>query len=233
MALLFLQACTDEAVELLPSPSPTQSQDPTPLNTPEATSTAPSTATPSPLSGTPSAGFEAFRAFGRDIAAAIASSNAAFFADRGVEIDVVCRGDEQLGQCMNQPSGTVLRGIPGGAWRSDAGGVTARADFLKMVSDWFAAAIPTESDNHGDGSPRLIALAETQNGEFMAIASLIRDTGSPMGIQRQCRVFRFLPAEGDWELPGEYFCYSSAVSEDWLTGFCGQCYQSWESWTTQ
>jgi len=224
-----IAACSEEEEEPASSTSATVSFAPT--QTAEPQLTALPTAEPTLVPGTPSPNFEAFRAFAAEIDAAVVAGDAAFFADRGVEVEITCRGDEQLGQCTNQPAGTVIRGIPGYAWRSDAGGVNPRADFEEFVSDWFAAAIPDESDDRGGGAPRLFALAQSSEDEFLAIASLIRDTGSYPNIQRQCRVFRFSFVDGNWVLRGEVFCYATLVSEDWLSGACAECYDYWEPWT--
>ena len=227
LAVLISVGCSEEqeeepsafsATATLQSPSPTPHVSRSRSPTPE----------PIWVSGSASAYFEAFRAFAAEIDAAIASGNAEFFAARGVEIEVTCKGDEQLGQCVNQPVGTILRGIPGGAWQSDAFGVSPRADYEQLVSQWFASALPNESDKYGDGAPRLIALAQWSDEEVLAIGSLIRDIGSQQGIQRQCRVFRFSLVGENWVLPGELFCYATATSDDWLSGTCAECYDYWE-----
>jgi hypothetical protein len=220
-------ACSGDEEEPAPSASATT------VATSSPTSVAPSTATPTgeatPGVGSPSPDFAAFRAFAAEVEAATAVGDAAFFADRGIEIEVICRGDEQLGQCMNEPAGTVIRGIPGAAWLSDASALIPRADYEVLVSEWFAAAIPGESDGHGNGTPRLVALGQSSEGEFLAIASLIRDAGAS-SIQRQCRAFRFSLVDGSWALRGEIFCYATATSDDWLSGACVECYDYWEAW---
>jgi hypothetical protein len=227
-AIVILVGCSEEKEAEPPTPSATatlESASPTAYVSPSAS------ATPEPtrITGSPSADFEQFRVFAAEIDVAIASGNAEFFAARGVEMEVTCKGDEQLGQCTNQPAGTIIRGIPGAAWRSDAGALIPRAEYGPFVSEWFTSALPNESDKYGGGSPRLLALAESSAGEQRAIASLIRDAGAS-SIQRQCRVFRFSLVDGSWVLSGEYFCYATQTSEDWLSGQCSQCYAYWESW---
>jgi hypothetical protein len=98
-----------------------------------------------------------------------------------------------------------------------------------MVSEWFTSALPDESDNQGDGAPRLFALAQSSEEELLAITSLIRDAGAS-AIERQCRVFRFSLVDGNWALLGELFCYATVASEDWLSGSCAECYDYWEPW---
>src|SRR6266567_445409 len=158
LVVSLVARCSDEEVTPAPSPSPAFSPQPSQSPAPQPTNSP--TAEPSPSLGTASIDFETFRSFAVDIDAAITAGDAGFFATRGVEVEVVCRGDEQLGQCMNQSAGTVIRGIPGFAWRSDAGGLNSRADFEQLVLQWFQAAIPSESDIHGNGAPRLLALAQ-------------------------------------------------------------------------
>ena len=198
--------------------------------TPQVSRSASPTPEPTRISGSPSADFEQFRAFAAEIDTAIASGSSAFFAARGIETEITCKGDEQLGQCTNQPAGTIIRGIPGGAWQSDAFALTPRADYEQLVSQWLASALPNESDKYGNGAPRLIALAQSSNEEMLAIASLIRDIGSQQGVQRQCRVFRFSLVDGNWMLPGGLFCYATPASDDWVSGSCIECYDYWEPW---
>jgi len=227
LVVSLLTGCSDEEVLPISSPSPTLSPQAWQNPTPEPTSSPTPELTHS--MGVASASFEAFRSFAVDVDTAIASEDAGFFATRGVEVEVICSGDEQLGQCTGQPAGTVIRGIPGYAWRSDAGGLNSRADFEQLVSQWFQAAMPSESDIHGNGAPRLLALAQRADDEFIAIASLIRDTGAA-SIQRQCRAFRFSLADNRWVLGGEIFCYATVATEDWLSGSCAECYDYWEPW---
>jgi hypothetical protein len=226
LSFFLVAGCSDESEELVPAsaspktPSPTASTLPSASASPE----------PTPVLGAPSAYFEQFRAFAAEIDSAVTSGDAAFFAVRGVEIEVTCRGDEQVGQCTNQPAGTVLRGIPGAAWQSDAFALNPRAEYEQLVSQWFASALPNQSDRYGDGAPRLVALAQSSNQEVLAIASLLQDIGSQQGIQRQCRIFRFSFVDSDWVLVGELFCYATATSDDWLSGMCAECYDYWERW---
>jgi hypothetical protein len=191
------------------------------------------TTTPTPVGSAPTSLHE-FVAFVSQIEDAIQSKDADFFANRGVEIEMTCRGDEQLGPCSGQPSGAVIRGIPGAAWHSDTSALFPRHNYRTTVADWFAAALPAQADNIGGGAPRLAALAwRRDNGEFYAIATLIADAGPPAGIQRQTRVFRFLPGVAgiDWALSGELFGAVSATSADWLSGTCAECYDYWQPWT--
>jgi hypothetical protein len=230
LALTVTAACSDQEVE--PISSSSEAVGPTLTPSAQPTSTLVPTVTFALPSGSPSAGFDAFRTFALEIEAAVSSGNTKFFESSVVETEVTCAGDEQLGQCMNQPAGTVIRGISGAAWRSDVGGLIPRVVFLQMLTDWFAAAIPSQSDPFGDGAPRLYALGESSEGEFLAITSLIRDTGSYPNTQRQCRIFRFSPLDGNWVLRGEIFCWATETAEDWLSGVCNECHDYWEPWVS-
>jgi len=225
LALLVAAVACDEATKppFLPEGSPSGAA--------EATPTAP--ATPTATAVPESGGMTGFRAFGRQIEAALAGGDASFFSDRGVEEEMICAGDEQLGPCVEQPAGTVLRGIPGTAWKSDAFGVTPSAEYATMLSEWLADARPDQSDDYGSGAVKLWSLAQAHSDsqtESLAIATLIRETGPATGIQRQARIFRFAFTDGKWLLLSETLAAVSFSANDWLTGHCEQCYDQWERW---
>jgi hypothetical protein len=150
---------------------------------PSATTGAPATPSPSPapnLTAEPSpapsasADFDSFRQFAPAIAAAVRTRDASFFSSRGIEIEIICRGDEQVGQCTGQPAGTMFRGIPVEVSQTDAFGVTPRDEFDSDLSAWFALSAPEIQDSFGGGNAILLALAERQSaGELLAIVSLI------------------------------------------------------------
>jgi hypothetical protein len=182
---------------------------------------------------TPPTDFAEFRLFAVEIDAAVSGADADFFASRGVEMELTCRGDEQLGPCSGRLMGEVIRGIPGAAWRSDAFGISPRDDYRAMVADWLTSALPEQSDDAGGGSPRLASLAwQSESGEYYAMVTLIREAGPATGIQRQARIFRFEynSVAGDWLLNGEIFGAVSISSNDWLSGGCSECYDYWELW---
>lgn len=230
----------DDVATLSPTATPSATPVPTWLTataspysspTPHATAAPVPTHTPGPT--TEDAAFQAFREFAREIEGAAITADGGFFAERGVEIEVTCTGDEQLGPCTGQASGTVIKGIPGVAWASDASGLTPRSEFADLIEQWFGGALSDESDSYAAGAPRLYALASnSQSGEFLAMVTLIRDTGPATGIQRQTRVLRFSPVDQleDWRFVGEIFAAGDFASAYWLYGPCEGCYDYWELW---
>lgn len=204
--------------------------------TPEPQLTLSPTSGPTPLPGTPSANFEAFRAFAAEMDTAIASTDAAFFVDRALEVEMVCQGDEALGQCGGQPAGTVIRGIPGSAWRSDAFYIFSLDEYREYLLRYFAADRPSQLDEYGNGSLKLFALGSDDVGslQFIAIATSIVEeypTGVPIGeAARHARVFSFVVANGKWRFAGETAATGGTAGE-WLSGNCAECYDYWEPWT--
>ncbi len=240
-AVLALAACDEEVTEgpfLQETATPVE----TATSTPAATPTSTPSSTPTPVMVPETGGLEGFRLFAGRIEAALVARDGAFFAERGVETEMTCAGDEQLGPCTEQPAGTVLRGIPGAAWKSDAFALFAPGEFDAMLVDWFSGALPDESDAHGDGAVRLFALAlgGGGNGQFLAIATAILDSGPATGVQRQTRILRFQFDGTRWLLDGETFAAVSFTSEDWLSGNSPTCYDregsplpcytDWERW---
>jgi len=222
LSAVALTACDGEVTE----PPSLADASPTPTN--EAT------AAPTALSAKPTASDpQSFREFAALIGDALAQADAAFFADRGVETELTCTGDEQLGPCAEQPPGTVLRGIPGSAWKSDAFGLSPTDEYAALLDEWFASARPDVSDERGSGEVKLYALAQGHSGlgpQSLAIATLNRETGPATGIQRQARIFRFGFTDGKWLLYSETLAAVGFTAEDWLNGQCGQCYEEWEPW---
>jgi len=220
LSAAVLTACDGGVTEppflLETSPTPTEEATPAPEPTPE------------------SGGMDGFRAFAAPVETALADGDASFFADRGLEHEMTCAGDEQLGPCVDQPAGTVLRGIPGAVWQSDASWLFSPNEYAAMLRDWFAGARADLSDEYGDGGVRLFAIGQRATGdadqEFLAIMTAILDTGPATEIQRQARILRFLFSEGVWQLDAEIFAAVSFTAKDWLSGQCSECYDRWERW---
>jgi len=206
----------------------------TPVRTaPPAASPGP-TPSPSPVA-TPaeSGGLDGFRAFAAQIAAAVATGDGAFFAERGLEDEMTCDGSEELGPCAGQPGGTVLRGIPGAAAQSDAFGLFSPADYADLLADWFAAANPSLSDEYGSGAVTLYALAHrpaSPGGEeaYQAIVTGIFTSGP--STLRQARILSFQFLDGSWRLTRELFATVPQTADAYLSGACAECYDDWERW---
>jgi len=228
LTLLLAAAACDGATKapFLPEASPTATAEATPTAVPTPAPTA--TATPAPGS------MEDFRAFAALVGQALVDRDSLFFAERGLEDEMTCAGDEQLGPCVEQPVGTVLRGIPGAAWQSDAFSLFSPDEYAAMLDKWFDGAKPDRSDAYGDGTVMPYALARSgslgSGEEFLAIVTAILDTGPATETQRQARIFRFAFNEGAWSLTGEILAAVTFTAEPWLSGSCTDCYDQWERW---
>ncbi len=207
------------------SPTPTVEVTPTPQPTPTPV---PETPTPPPECD----GMDCFRAFAVLIEGALAENDASFFADRGVEDEITCVGDEMLGPCMDQPAGTVVRGIPFGVAQSE-GTFLSPGDYAAMLADWFADARPDLSDEYGGGGLALYALAHTPTdamgeGAYQAIVTGIFDSGPD--AFRQARILSFQFLDGSWRLTFELFAGAPFTADPYLSGECSECYDYWERW---
>ncbi len=205
---------------LTPEPRPTAIL--TPRDTPEA---------PAPPSE--SAGREGFRAFAVLIEGALAESDGSFFAERGVEEEMTCAGDEQLGPCFGLPAGTVLTGIPGATAQSDAFALFTPSEYAAMLEDWFADARPDLSDEYGGGGLTLYALAHQPadgGGEEAHQAVVTGIFTSGPDAFRQARILSFQFLDEQWRFTRELFATVPQTAADWLSGECDLCYDQWERW---
>jgi hypothetical protein len=180
-----------------------------------------------------------FRDFAGLFAASLLARDADFLLDRALEVETVCRGDEQLGQCQGHPAGETFRGIPGSAYQSDAHHLFTPEEYRATLDRYYGAAVSPGSDEFGDSSLQLYALAsqEGANGpEFLAITTSMVDTyptGDPIGAtEREAHVFRFRHESGDWRFVGETVAVVSVSADDWLSGNCQECYDYWQRWTS-
>ncbi len=174
-----------------------------------------------------------FSSFAQQIDTAVQQQDANFFSDLGVEVTITCTGNEGGGPCEGQPANTMITGIPGVAWMSDAGSYTPIAAYNTLIAQWFAAAMPSQTDSYGNGVPRLAAIAgDSVQGDYYGIVTLILDVGPSTGIQRQSRAFRFAPdSSGGFELTGEVLGAVSSTADDWLGAPCTGCYyDSFQTW---
>jgi hypothetical protein len=235
---------------LLLAVSCSDNEEAVPLATPTLSATQPATLaresplpfaadkTPAPNLQDPD-GLAAFRGFAAIVQTAIQTSDVDFFLNRRLEVQTVCRGDEALGQCAGQQAGTVLFGIPGYAWRSDASYIFTPDEYRTNLERYFAASIESASDAYGDGRLLVFALASKQDAEdyeYFAITSSIVDiypsTAAPIGRQeREAHAFRFEgTGKGDWAFAGEIAAGTLVTAVDWLSGDCAQCFDHWERW---
>lgn len=201
--------------------------------TPGATESASRTAaaTASATEAAEADGEEGFRAFAAQIEAALAGGDGSFFADRGLEDELVCAGDEELGPCAGEAAGTVFRGIPRGIFQTDAFFLTSPDDYAAVLVEWFGNAEPESDDVYGDGAVALWALAYKAAGDGgeEAYQGIITAIVAPDSI-RQTRTLSFRFVDGRWRLTGEIAANLLATAEAWLSGDCDYCYDRWERW---
>jgi hypothetical protein len=178
-------------------------------------------------------GEDGFRAFAARVEAALAGSDGLFFADRGLEEDLVCAGDEELGPCAGQVAGTALRGIPRVIFQTDAFFLTSPEEYADGLVEWFGSAHPELEDDYGDGAVALYALAYQPAGGggeevYQAIITAIVTSGADSVRQARSLSFRFV--DGRWRLAGEVAANLPQTAEAFLSGECDYCYDRWARW---
>lgn len=205
-------------------------QSPSPVSTPSPSAESLTPAT-TPTVAAETGSMDEFRAYAPQIAEAVAAGDTAFFADRGLEEEVVCAGDEVIGPCYGLPADTVLRGIPGAVAESDISMIFPVAEYPEVLRDWFTSASP-------DGSPTLYAIAHRPGGEDSDEAYLAIVTGviviGPAGatvLRQQGRIFDFQFVDGQWRLTGELYASLPESIRPWRFDGCDECYDQWERWT--
>jgi hypothetical protein len=227
---VVLIACDGGASEapFLVETSPTPATEATLTPEPRPTAT-PETLAPPSESG----GMEGFRAFAVLIEEALAESDGSFFAERGVEEEMTCAGDEQLGPCFDLPAGTVLTGIPGATAQSDAFALFTPSEYAAMLEAWFADARPDLSDEYGGGGLTLYALAHqpADGGDEEAHQAVVTGifTSGPDAF-RQARILSLQFLDERWWFTRELFATVPQTAADWLSGECDECYDQWERW---
>lgn len=232
-----LLACVVVALTLIgcgdgeEAPSETASASLAPSAMPTEAATAAPTATATEVAEAD--GEDGFRAFAVRVEAALAGSDGLFFADRGLEEDLVCAGDEELGPCAGQAAGTAFRGIPRGIFQSDAFFLTSPEEYADDLVEWFGSAHPELEDDYGDGAVALYALAHQpsdRGGEeaYQAIITTIVTSGADSVRQARSLSFRFV--DGRWLLTAEIAANLPQTAEAFLSGECDYCYDRWERW---
>jgi len=214
------------------APSETATAGPASPTTTEAATDSP-TPSPSATEAAEADGEDGFRAFALRMEAALAASDGSFFADRGIEDDLVCTGEEELGLCAGEPAGTAFRGIPRGIFQTDAFALTSPDEYADDLGEWFGNARPEVADDWGDGSVVLYATAYKAAGgggeeAYQAIITAIV-TSVPDAI-RQARTLSFRFVDGRWRLTGEIAANLPQTAEAFLSGACDYCYDRWERW---
>jgi hypothetical protein len=174
-----------------------------------------------------------FREFAKQIEAALRDGDGSFFANRAVEQDLVCAGDEQVGICAGVPAGTAFRGISRGIFQTDSFDLTSPDQYADDLVDWFVSADPELEDVYGDGTVALYAVAYKAAGggaeeAYQAIITAI--VTSDAESLRQARSLSFGFVDGRWRLTGEIAANLPQTAEAWLSDGCDYCYDRWEPW---
>jgi hypothetical protein len=241
VVLPILAACGDdeEAISDAPTTSPTglNSGSSAPAFA-DATVTIRATATLGPTFGDAPELFGGFREFAPLLMDALASGDTGFTVDRADRVSVTCEGIEQAGPCSGVAAGEVRSGIPGSAWRSDAGGIFSDEDYAMNLSRYREASRPELSDEYGTGALRLFALgsmARQDGGAYEVITTSITNQYPSTGYSvsepfREAHVFYFHHNGAGWRFDGEKAAAASITAVDWLSGTCSQCYDYWEPW---
>ena len=227
LATLILAGCGDdeEAASPTADPSPSASAGPTRASTNAPTAAATATAQAE------SDGEDGFRTFAVQIEQALDAQDAAFFADRGLEDEVTCGDPQEFGPCVNQPVGTVLRGIPWVIAQSDGFGLYTVEQFQDAIVDWFGKAQPDLEDGYGGGALALYAIAYRRSNDFEdeAYQAILTEIwSSESEANREARVLSFRFVEDRWRLTQDLRAGIELTARPYLTGDC--CPDLWERW---
>jgi hypothetical protein len=233
---LALAACEEEEPAM-----------PTPTASPEAQAspTTRPTLSPTPVSEPPE--FRSFREFGQQIDRALHEQDTQFFIDLALISEVDCTGNEEMGMCVDQPAGTVFRGVWSSGAHSGYVMIYSLEDYQEYLSQNFDAVTPLQTDELGSGDIVLHNLASSsvdgrppsivpagQRG-FYAITSWIWAVDEQH--RREVRAFVFTRDDGDWRFRGELLVRYGSGPEAmdtyraWLTAGPTWYYDYWEPWT--
>jgi len=209
--LLAGAAACDDARKppFLPEASPTVTAEATPTAQPTPSPTA--TAAPDPGS------MEDFRAFARQIEAAVKARDAEFLLDVASIATVICPS-VFVQQCDGQPEGSEVHGINVGFWRSE-GTIVEPGQFRQEVASYLDSL--AQPALHAIGR-RAKPLGAALGPAFFAVIVSADDP------QNTTRVFEFIFTDEGWRMSLDLRV--SALAEEWLSSGCSECYDQWERW---
>lgn len=192
---------------------------------PAATATAPGeTPTQPPATSTPAdtdgGDEESFRAFLPELDAAVQRGDVSFFENRLNTMHIVC-SEEDVAGGIGAPAcdfvGQEYDGVSVGRWRSEGGVVPADA-VLAQLGEIFGDAMPAESDEFGDSTPRIYAYDITGD-RFTAIMTAIvprPESFAGSGPLRMSVGLDWVFVDGEWQL--DFVLYAYVLAEELLTG---------------
>jgi hypothetical protein len=195
------------------------------------------TSTPVPASATAAADSEDFAEFADLVARAVAEQDTSFFAERVKGRTYTCTeadvGGEGWGieQGLCQEVGQQVDVVEHWVWHSE--GVLSRPDsMVTAIQDYFASALPGESDDYGTGAVWLYAIGTTRSSEpsrkFKAViltAITPVDEGAASKPVRTARGVNFQYVEGRWVIIG--MLWANVAAEELLSPETAP-YDEWE-----
>ena len=209
LSLTVLVACDGaRKPPFLPETSPTATAQATP--TVAATSAPTATAAPTPGS------MEDFRAFARQIEAAVEARDAGFFMASAKSSTVFCPNAFES-RCDGQPDGATLEGIWFGRWRSEGS---------LFTKDEMRASITAYLNSLSD--PTLHAIGRRDGAGLVGEVSFFAVVVSAERPEVSTYVFEFVPSGAAWRFAS--VIEAPVLAAEWLTGGCDECYAQWERW---
>ena len=210
LALLLAAVACDDATKppFLPEASPTVTAEVTPMALP----------TPSPAAtGTPAPGsMEDFRAFAKQIEAAVRAGDAGFFMGMAKSSTIICPNEFES-RCEGLPDATQIQGIWFGRWRSEG----------SLFSEDQMRASITAYLNSLSG-PALHAIGRRDGAGLVGQVSFFAVVASSERPEESTYVFEFVHSGGNWRFASEM--EAPVLAEEWLSGGCAECYTEWERW---
>ena len=210
LALLLGAVACDDATKppFLPEASPTA--------TAQATPTAPLTPLPTAPAAPAPGSMEDFRAFARQIEAAVKAGDAEFFMAAAKSSTIVCPNEFES-RCEGQPDGTQIEGIWFGRWRSEGS---------LFTKDEMRASITAYLNSLSD--PTLQAIGRRDGAGPVGEVSFFAVVASSERPEESTYVFEFIPPGAAWRFAS--VMEAPVLAEEWLNGSCAECYTDWERW---
>jgi hypothetical protein len=149
---------------------------------------------------------------------------------------LTCDG-EGFAPCEGQPEGTVLEGIYVTEWATDEVRIVPVSEVAEDFGEILGRAPTAVTDDFGGARPVLYALAAKsvqQEGGFLYYAVVSAMQFRPPAMEdlvRLVRAYQFAidtPSPAGWAMTG--VVRTDTLTQEWLSGDCGECYDHWERW---
>ncbi len=154
---------------------------------------------------TETSGVQGFRDFAAQIQSAFETQDIDFFLSRAVTEEIVCSPEDVHEGGPGGPTcefeGQEFQGFPIGRWQSEGGIVPVEAavgQIMRLVHE----GLPDESDEFGDGRPRVYAIMPDTDSASAVLTALIErpDNFAPGGPLRVVVILSWSFAEDRWEI---------------------------------